>query len=214
MCTGNGGLCGNADRYYANIHWLKYQSVTGVTHGNGPTKVITQEYALQHVKHLSWVQLQRSHGEDARRCQTSRSEGCSGRGLIQQSPKGTFLFLPLCAPKRWIWTKKWFKKRKEKRKSSWACLCEAQASSLQQFNSNLFFIGTGTIGVWWDSLSLAVLHRSFRMWSLLLLPLEVTQPDFVVQKWKEKATSVSLFSWSLSCSWHTNGVLAHPWPRL
>lgn len=64
MCTGNGGLRGNTDRYYANIQWLKYQSVTGVTHGNGPTKVITRNM------HYSRLNIyQRSHGEDVRRCQ-------------------------------------------------------------------------------------------------------------------------------------------------
>lgn len=61
-------------------------------------------------------------------------------------------------------------------------------------------------GVWWESLSLGVLHSSFRVWSLLLSPLEVTQPDFVVQKWREEVTSVSLFSWSLSSPWHTRMV--------
>lgn len=141
---------------------------------------------------------------------TSRSGGCSDvRGLIQQSPKGTFLLLSLSTLERWSWKKKvsqlWEKKIIKENPLERECVKHKQVHCSSSIPISASQAQTQR-GVWWESLSLAVLHSSFRMWSLLWSPLEVTQPDFVVQKWKEEVTSVSLFSWSLSSPWHTRMV--------
>lgn len=132
---------------------------------------------------------------------TSRSGGCSDvRGLIQQSPKGTFLFLPLCAPNRWIWKKSLTALRRGKKENPLERVC-VKHKQVHCSSSIPNSASQAQTEVWWDSLSLAELHSSFRV-SLLLLPLEVVQPDFVVQKWKEEVPSVSLLThwWCVSPS--------------
>lgn len=148
--------------------------------------------SLQSNMHYSMLNIY--HGwrfrEAMRSCKklpTSRSGRCSDvRFSAQQILSKMFLFSSFSTPKRRIWKRRSHSFKKEKRENplELVCMKHTDLTAAVKFRALPFInIHTHTNRVWWwDSFSLSVLNSGFRMWSLLLLSLEITQPDFVVQK--------------------------------